>query len=595
MAQRQPLLRPAAAAVAVFLCWGSALAAQEPTAGRDTIGFGELEVGPAAAAAPRARAAGMLASAARGAALALRAFRSSHPRPPPHPRRAGGVARRGGAPVVAAARVCVPRLPVGRGVRPHHRDRAAPGRGGARAWRPGHRRRAPALCLQHAAAPPPPFPPAPQAKPKLVVSDVVDNDTGEHQPSASRTSSGTFLEGAQDGVVAAVERRVAQVTMTPLGARAARRGGLCCLPCRGVRAGRAARVLAARSRARRASRRRRPPCPPPCPPPQENQENMQVLRYVNGQKYGERGAGAGGGGWVARRARGAVSARGGGRLPRGVRPSAARGRLPPRPPPHPPPPPPPPRRAALRLLPGRREQAAGGGRPAPPDRAHVRARAPGAGRARRGRAALAAPAARRLWERGCRRAACPPTTPPQRPPPPRRPAARYLSTPGEGGETVFPASATQTPVPPGASYCASRGGLVHAPRRGDLLLFYALRPDGREDESSLHGSCPTLKGEKWSATLWVHVGRYQERGDDGRPLAEPRRAARCRDENEQCAEWAFFGGERVGARAARAGPHAAAGRGCPSRWLLGSARGGAARQPRLTPAPPPPCASHRRV
>jgi hypothetical protein len=33
-----------------------------------------------------------------------------------------------------------------------------------------------------------------------------------------------------------------------------------------------------------------------------------------------------------------------------------------------------------------------------------------------------------------------------------------------------------------------------------LLLLCSLTPDGKKDPSSLHGSCPTLKGDKWSAT-----------------------------------------------------------------------------------------------
>lgn len=71
-------------------------------------------------------------------------------------------------------------------------------------------------------------------------------------------------------------------------------------------------------------------------------------------------------------------------------------------------------------------------------------------------------------------------------------ALMYLSTPEAGGETVFPASATQTPRA-GLSDCV-QSGLAHKPVKGDLLLFYALRPDGTEDDTSLHGSCPTLKG-----------------------------------------------------------------------------------------------------
>ena len=45
--------------------------------------------------------------------------------------------------------------------------------------------------------------------------------------------------------------------------------------------------------------------------------------------------------------------------------------------------------------------------------------------------------------------------------------------------------------------------------RGDALMFYSLKPDGATDQASLHGSCPTTAGEKWSATKWIHVGPFQ--------------------------------------------------------------------------------------
>ena len=128
----------------------------------------------------------------------------------------------------------------------------------------------------------------------------------------------------------------------------------------------------------------------------------------------------------------------------------------------------------------------------------------------------------------------------------------YLATPEEGGETVFPyaekkvhhshtqalpgllshrtepatvlqrevrpegcalslpstSSTTLPPPPPGArlqvegegwSECARRGLAVKAVK-GNALLFYSLKPNGVEDNASTHGSCPTLAGEKWSAT-----------------------------------------------------------------------------------------------
>uniref|UniRef100_M1AZV5 Prolyl 4-hydroxylase n=3 Tax=Solanum TaxID=4107 RepID=M1AZV5_SOLTU len=46
-------------------------------------------------------------------------------------------------------------------------------------------------------------------------------------------------------------------------------------------------------------------------------------------------------------------------------------------------------------------------------------------------------------------------------------------------------------------------GLKVKPRRGDGLLFYSLLPNGTIDLTSLHGSCPVIRGEKWVATKWI--------------------------------------------------------------------------------------------
>jgi prolyl 4-hydroxylase len=82
----------------------------------------------------------------------------------------------------------------------------------------------------------------------------------------------------------------------------------------------------------------------------------------------------------------------------------------------------------------------------------------------------------------------------------------YLTTPEEGGETVFPLGRPHMRGE-GWSDCAKKGHAVKA-TRGDAVFFWALKPDGGKDRSSLHGSCPTLKGEKWSATKWIHVQPY---------------------------------------------------------------------------------------
>ena len=41
-------------------------------------------------------------------------------------------------------------------------------------------------------------------------------------------------------------------------------------------------------------------------------------------------------------------------------------------------------------------------------------------------------------------------------------------------------------------------------------MFYNLQPDLTLDYKSMHGSCPVLVGEKWSATAWIHVSPFEE-------------------------------------------------------------------------------------
>ncbi|KAH7435237.1 hypothetical protein KP509_06G055500 [Ceratopteris richardii] len=106
----------------------------------------------------------------------------------------------------------------------------------------------------------------------------------------------------------------------------------------------------------------------------------------------------------------------------------------------------------------------------------------------------------------------------------------YLSNVRKGGETVFPNAPDPQTKDDSWSECAKKG-LAVKPVKGDALLFFSLSPDVTPDTMSLHGSCPVIEGEKWSATKWIHVDSFDK----------PRKAVGCKDENANCAEWAAMG------------------------------------------------------
>ncbi|KAJ3706023.1 hypothetical protein LUZ61_009728 [Rhynchospora tenuis] len=77
----------------------------------------------------------------------------------------------------------------------------------------------------------------------------------------------------------------------------------------------------------------------------------------------------------------------------------------------------------------------------------------------------------------------------------------YLSDVEEGGETMFPfENGANMDIGYDYEKCI---GLKVKPRKGDGLLFYSLMTNGTIDPTSLHGSCPVIKGEKWVATKWI--------------------------------------------------------------------------------------------
>jgi len=123
----------------------------------------------------------------------------------------------------------------------------------------------------------------------------------------------------------------------------------------------------------------------------------------------------------------------------------------------------------------------------------------------------------------------------------------YLNTPEFGGETVFPLG-TQPKDTRSLSPCGS-AGLGVRPQKGDALLFFSLKPNGVLDQFSKHAGCPVLRGEKWTATKWMHVAPFSM--GIGRPqrvehvihAPPPRKPTEtCFDENAKfCEGWAEQG------------------------------------------------------
>ncbi|KAG6578605.1 putative prolyl 4-hydroxylase 7, partial [Cucurbita argyrosperma subsp. sororia] len=109
----------------------------------------------------------------------------------------------------------------------------------------------------------------------------------------------------------------------------------------------------------------------------------------------------------------------------------------------------------------------------------------------------------------------------------------YLSNVEKGGETIFPNSAFESQEKDDSwSDCARKGYAVKA-QKGDALLFFSLHLDATTDKRSLHGSCPVIEGEKWSATKWIHVRSFDK--------ATRISSQDCVDENKNCPSWAKRG------------------------------------------------------
>ena len=127
-------------------------------------------------------------------------------------------------------------------------------------------------------------------------------------------------------------------------------------------------------------------------------------------------------------------------------------------------------------------------------------------------------------------------------------ALMYLHEPEFGGETVFPN--TEVPLErtekgwgKNFSECGNRGRAAVV-TKGDTLLFWSMKPGGELDPGSSHAGCPVVRGEKWTATKWIHVNPTTEWNAKNHKVhyaGGPANSETCKDTNAACAGWAESG------------------------------------------------------
>lgn len=87
------------------------------------------------------------------------------------------------------------------------------------------------------------------------------------------------------------------------------------------------------------------------------------------------------------------------------------------------------------------------------------------------------------------------------------------------------------------SLCSSNGYAVK-PIKGNALLFFQRRHNAEPDESSRHGDCAVLDGDKWTANKWIHVLPFARIKSS---FLHESDNIRCTDEEDMCAQWAANG------------------------------------------------------
>jgi prolyl 4-hydroxylase len=78
----------------------------------------------------------------------------------------------------------------------------------------------------------------------------------------------------------------------------------------------------------------------------------------------------------------------------------------------------------------------------------------------------------------------------------------YLNDVADGGESWFPLADGKRP---NGDYRSCTHGFRVKPKKGMMVIFYDMQPNGETDEWSLHGGCPPKSGTKWGGTQWLHI------------------------------------------------------------------------------------------
>ncbi|XP_027189335.1 probable prolyl 4-hydroxylase 3 [Cicer arietinum] len=85
----------------------------------------------------------------------------------------------------------------------------------------------------------------------------------------------------------------------------------------------------------------------------------------------------------------------------------------------------------------------------------------------------------------------------------------YLSDVEEGGETVFPyANRILVLCHGGISFLIVEKKDFQLSQR--WVMLYSMKPNATLDPSYVHvpGSCPVIKGDKWSCAKWMHLNEF---------------------------------------------------------------------------------------